>query len=55
MKKEGWREMQLLATLSWFASVGFNLGNQSKRSTGQLLAENFSSVLEPLLGELMHQ
>ena len=28
MKKERWRRLQLLATLSRFASVGFNLGTE---------------------------
>lgn len=40
-KKERWRGMQLLATLLWFASVGFNLGAEirAEGARGKFLQE----------------
>lgn len=45
MKKEGWREMQLLATSSWFASVGFNLGAEIRAEGAQ---GNFLQKIPPV-------
>lgn len=41
MKKERWRRLQLLVTLSWFASVGFNLGPEitAEGAQGKCLQE----------------